>query len=135
MREEAAAQEALLIDFQATEAGKVPEGASGGPGWALPGPGFAPFPGAVPMVGPDMMPPPPYGYPMGGLPVFPPGATAPPVSPTPPTFNIPPNNLGSTSPPSSNQSSPGNKSLNTNNLQVNSKDSNFLTFIITYYHF
>ncbi len=82
MREEAAANEALLIDFNATEAAKMavgggeatggagwmPPGAGPNPGWVHPGANFSPFPpgpmGAYPGYGPmdsAMSPPPPYG--------------------------------------------------------------------------
>lgn len=142
MREAAAAEEALLIDFNASEAGKMgggdlgwvhpgqAAGATGGPpqGWMpLPNPGYAPFPGGA--YGPmgAMSPPPPYGYPLP--PSYqqqekPPMASAPhPVmeEKKSPMFNIPPNNLGTDGYRSSNDNSPnGNsntKPLNTN-LQV-----------------
>lgn len=145
MREAAAAEEALLIDFNATEAGKMGSGqvgwvhpgqpvagAVGGPsqGWMPPpNAGYAPYPGGA--YGPPMdamSPPPPYGYPLPPSyqhPEKPPMASAPhPVSDEkkPPSFNIPPNNLGgdSNSNPSSKDNSPtGNsKPLNTN-LQIN----------------
>ncbi len=141
MREAAAAEEALLIDFNATEAGKMGgavgwvhpgqpvAGAVGGPpqGW-MPPPqaGYAPYPGGA--YGPPMgvmSPPPPYGYPLP--PSYqqeekPPLASAPhPVTDEkkPSSFNIPPNNLGGNSNSSSKDNSPtGNsKPLNTN-LQV-----------------
>nr|CAG4642041.1 EOG090X0DNH [Eurycercus lamellatus] len=156
MREEAAANEALLIDFNAMEAAKMSDGAGwmpppgprgdggagwmpppgsggGGPaGWVQP-PGFAPgFPVGYPGYGPmdnAMSPPPPYGYPLP--PNYQPQDTKPaaPASSAPapeekkqqPSFNIPPNNLNtnSNSSPSSNDTSPaGNKTLNTNNLQI-----------------
>ena len=143
MREAAAAEEALLIDFNATEAGKM--GGAGAVGWVHPGQpvagavggppqgwmppphaGYAPYPGGA--YGPPMgvmSPPPPYGYPLP--PSYqqeekPPVASAPhPVmdEKKPPSFNIPPNNLGGNSNPSSKDNSPtGNsKPLNTN-LQV-----------------
>ena len=106
MREEAAANEALLIDFAATEAGKFggggggaeggaggwgpsPQaaGAVGGLGWIPPQPGFtgyppgAPFPSADrygPMDQAANSPPPPYGYPypQAGTPSFPAGGPA-----------------------------------------------------------
>lgn len=93
MREEAAANEALLIDFAATEAGKfgvggggggaegglggcgpLPQaaGAVGGLGWIPPQPGFAGYPPGAPFPSTDRYgpmdqvtnsPPPPYGYP------------------------------------------------------------------------
>lgn len=148
MREAAAAEEALLIDFNATEAGKMggagpgapfgwvhpgqPAGATGGPpGSWMPPPhgGYAPFPGAG--YGPmdsAMSPPPPYGYPLPPSnyqqPEKPPRASAPHTvedqKQKPSSFNIPPNNLGADSKPSSKDNSPtGNsKPLNTN-LQVN----------------
>nr|CAG4648885.1 EOG090X0DNH [Polyphemus pediculus] len=126
MREDAAAQENLLIDFSAIEAGKAVAG--GGIGWAPPAPGMGAagglgwvpppsgYPG-YPAPSPDQqMPPPPYGYPAGGASNhFQPQA---PLETKPPAaFNIPPNNLGSESQPSSNDSSPtrGSKPLNTNN--------------------
>ena len=142
MREAAAAEEALLIDFNATEAGKMGGGGPGMPiGWINPdqtggavgGPpvwtphhaGFAPFPGAA--YGPMssvMSPPPPYGYPLPPnyqQPEKPPRASAPQPAEDEkvhPTFNIPPNNLGSVSKPPSKETSPtDSKSLNTN-LQV-----------------
>lgn len=143
MREAAAAEEALLIDFNATEAGKMGSGqvgwvhpgqpvagAVGGPsqGWMPPpNAGYAPYPSAYGPPMDAMSPPPPYGYPLPPSyqhPEKPPMASAPhPVSDEkkPPSFNIPPNNLGgdSNSNPSSKDNSPtGNsKPLNTN-LQV-----------------
>ncbi|KAK4003203.1 IST1 homolog [Daphnia magna] len=143
MREAAAAEEALLIDFNATEAGKMgggnlgwvhpgqAAGATGGPpqGWMPPpNAGFAPFPGGA--YGPmsAMSPPPPYGYP---LPPSYQQQEKPPIASAPhplmdekklPSFNIPPNNLGTNSNASSKDNSPtGNsnsKPLNTN-LQIN----------------
>ncbi|XP_046642108.1 IST1 homolog isoform X2 [Daphnia pulicaria] len=128
MREAAAAEEALLIDFNATEAGKMGgavgwvhpgqpvAGAVGGPpqGW-MPPPqaGYAPYPGGA--YGPPMgvmSPPPPYGYPLP--PSYqqeekPPLASAPhPVTDEkkPSSFNIPPNNLGGNSNSSSKDNSP-----------------------------
>nr|CAG4650484.1 EOG090X0DNH [Sida crystallina] len=136
MREEAAAQEALLIDFNASEAGKVPEGAIGGwgppgggkvpegayggPGWAAPAPGFAPYPPGMP---PSAVatPPPPYSFSLPAPPMSPPGVPYN-SGQQPPAFNIPPNNLGGAPnyPPSDDSSSPtNNKSLNTSNLQSN----------------
>nr|CAG4635066.1 EOG090X0DNH [Alona affinis] len=108
MREEAAANEALLIDFTAMEAAKAASvgggeasctagwippgaGAAGGPGWA--GPAFQPYP-SIPHpagaygYGPMDAPPPPYG----GFTTLPPNyqpqdtkPAAPPVSPVPPS--------------------------------------------------
>lgn len=142
MREAAAADEALLIDFNATEAGKLagghgqsfgwvppgqPIGATGGASWMPPHPGFAPFP--HPVHGPidnAMSPPPPYGYPLP--PSYQQQSEKPPAASAPqpqvdekkqPSFNIPPNNLGADSKPPSKDDSPTNncKTLNTN-LQV-----------------
>lgn len=143
MREAAAADEALLIDFNTTEAGKMggggangpslgwippgqPTGMAGGANWMPPHAGFVPFPGGA--YGPmdsAMSPPPPYGYPL------PPSYQQPeksPIASAPhsqidekkqPSFNIPPNNLSSDSTPPSKDTSPSNnsKTLNTN-LQV-----------------
>lgn len=90
MREEAAATEALLVDFEGTEAGAV----GGAVGWAPPSAGFAPF--AMPT--PERGAPPPYVLDEPPLPHKAP-ASAPYPSPPPPsststsTYNIPPNNL------------------------------------------
>lgn len=149
MREAAAAEEALLIDFNATEAGKMggggpgvplgwvqpgqPSGAVGGPHvWMPPHAAYTPFPGGA--YGPldsAMSPPPPYGYPLP--PNYhqqlekPPAAASAPRSledeKKQPLFNIPPNNLGSSDCKlASTDNSPTGKSkpLNTN-LQVSLK--------------
>lgn len=161
MREEAAANEALLIDFGAIEAAKAAAAGGGeagacAAGWVPPAaPAFQPFPsipppaggypgypGYGPMDAAMNAPPPPYGggYPMP--PQYQPQETkpaAPPASPPgpvvnekksldkqdkqSPSFNIPPNNLSSSSNnslPSSTETSPaaGNKPSNMNNLQV-----------------
>lgn len=142
MREAAAAEEALLIDFNATEAGKMggggpdlgwvhpgqPAGATGGPGpvWMPPHPGYVPYPGGAygPMAN-AMSPPPPYGYPLP--PNYQPQEKPPMAASAPhptenekqPMFNIPPNNLSTDSKISSKDNSPtgDSKPLNTN-LQV-----------------
>lgn len=142
MREAAAAEEALLIDFNATEAGKMggggpdlgwvhpgqPAGATGGPGpvWMPPHPGYVPYPGGAygPMAN-AMSPPPPYGYPLP--PNYQPQEKPPMAASAPhptenekqPVFNIPPNNLSTDSKISSKDNSPtgDSKPLNTN-LQV-----------------
>nr|CAG4641203.1 EOG090X0DNH [Eulimnadia texana] len=128
MQEEAAAQEALLIDFGGVEGGKMPTAAAG-PGWLPPQPGFTPYPVPpgvyVPPPPPQMNygpeagaaggPPPPYNY--ASMQEKPP-ASAPfgSVSPNA-SFNIPPNNLGGSLPSSSDNSPSANISFNANNLQ------------------
>ena len=89
--------------------------------------GYAPYPGGYGPVNSAMSPPPPYGYPLPPSnyqqPEKPPRASAPHTvedqKQQPSSFNIPPNNLGADSKPSSKDNSPtGNsKPLNTN-LQV-----------------
>jgi len=123
MREDAAAQENLLIDFAAMDAAKANEftGGPGFPGWAPP-PGWVappqpPFPGYPPMGMPDMTPPPPYGYAAGGNLHSQPMASADEKNQN--QFNIPPDNFNMDSPTSSNDSPPS-KNLNTND---NSKDN------------
>jgi hypothetical protein len=145
MREEAAANEALLIDFAATEAGKFgggggaegpvvwgqqgPQGA-GAVGWIPPQAGFAGYPPGAPFPSADRYgpmdqaansPPPPYGYPYPQAQSFPgAGPVEEEKKQPPPSFNIPPNNLGANEKPTSNEKSPTgpSKPLNTSNLQV-----------------
>lgn len=147
MREEAAANEALLIDFAATEAFKFGGGGAsgGGPGGSAPPPqathapglgwvppqqvgfdGYPHFPAAGygPMDQAANSPPPPYSYP------YPPGAapfpSAGPVEeekkqkPPSSSFNIPQNNLSASEKPSTNEktSTGPSKPLNNSNLQV-----------------
>jgi len=117
MREDAAAQENLLIDFSAMEASKA-AGAMGVPGWAPPpGVGWVnpyadsqpPYPGCPP-VGPahDMSPPPPYGFPAGA------------ANAHQNQFNIPPfNDMGRpNNPTSSNDSSTSNTNDNLEKANV-----------------
>ena len=129
MREDAAAQEALLIDFNAMEAAKTIPGGPGGSGGSHGPPIMGWVPPTAGFSGPEMHmgepagaysmgPPPPYGYPVFHDPrMLPPGpATAPFDYPNQQTkLNIPPNNLGNVS-TSSNETSP--KNGNGDNLQV-----------------
>lgn len=138
MRAAAAAEEALLIDFNASEAGKLGDGVNlPAPGWIDPANQQQPIsiplsvPPTAPLVSPNygvldaaMGPPPPYGYPLPPVDqqqraVQPPVASFDNVSKMLPP-NIPSNNLsGDEKLPSPSENSPSGKVLNTNmNNQV-----------------
>lgn len=140
LRAAAAAEEALLIDFNASEAGKMGEGAMlPAPGWVDPtNPQQSmPNPPTAPQTSPNyglmdsaMAPPPPYGYP---LPPFNPSQHVgqQPVAPfnnvskhLPP--NIPPNNLSGSEKPKPTSPTDNSKVFNTN---INSKVICFVSLL------